>query len=377
MTREDSKYWLAFASVEKVGSVFIKTLFEHFGSIKSAWCAGVDELYKVETLTKGQINDFLEARKQTEPDRCLEYIQNKKIKYITYTDADYPYLLKQIHNPPMTLFYKGDLSRCNFKRTLSVVGSRKASEAAKTVLTRIIDEFRNTDICIVSGLAAGIDTCAHQAAVKNNLATIGVIASGFDFIYPKQNRPLYDKIENEGGVIFSEYWPTFEPLPWRFPHRNRIVTGLSKGTLVAEAAMKSGALISANLCLEQNRELMCIPGLLTNPNTEGIYKLIKNGAAVVTRAQDILDALGWQIETFSVQQNEKEKTQSAIDSLDMTEEEKAVFELLAANEMTIDSLMAQTGIDFGALTVILMNLELKGYVKQTDGGKYLPLVNMG
>lgn len=372
MTQQDDKYWLAFASIEKIGSVFIKTLYEHFGSVKSAWCAGADELYKVETLPRGQISDFLEARKSTDPDKCFEYIQNKKIKYITYIDEQYPFLLKQIHNPPMTLFYKGDLSRCNFNRTLAVVGSRKASEAAKTVLTRIIDELKNTDICIVSGLAVGIDSCAHQAAIKNNLATIGVIASGFDFIYPKQNKYLYDKIENECGVVFSEYWPTFDPLPWRFPHRNRIVTGLSKGTLVAEAAMKSGALISANLCLEQNRELMCMPGLLTNPNTEGIYKLIKNGAAVVTRAQDILDALDWQIETAAP----KQQNESVIDNLDLTEDEKTVFELIAANELTLDSVAAQTGIDFGLLTMILMNLELKGCIKQTDGGKYMSLVKM-
>ncbi len=372
MTQDNSKYWLAFASIEKIGSIFIKTVFEHFGSIKSAWCAGADELYKVENLTKSQINDFLEARKITNPDNCLDYIQNKNLKFITYTDSDYPYLLKQIHNPPMTLFYKGDLSRCNFNRTLAVVGSRKASESAKTVLTRIIDEFKNTDICIVSGLAIGIDTCAHQAAIKNDLATIGVIASGFDFVYPKQNKYLYDKIENEQGVVFSEYWPTFDPMPWRFPHRNRIVTGLSKGTLVAEAAMKSGALISANLCLEQNRELMCMPGLLTNPNTEGIYKLIKNGAAVVTRGQDILDALDWKIETPT-----PKKTESVIDELDLTVEEKNIFNLVAANGMTIDSIVAKTGIDFGTLTVILMNLELKGYIKQTDGGKYMSLVNVG
>ncbi len=372
MKQDDSKYWLAFASIEQIGSVFIKTLFEHFGSIKSAWCAGADELYKVENLTKGQINYFLESRKKINPDECLEYIQDKNLDFITYTDIQYPYLLKQIYNPPMTLFYKGDLSRCNFNRTVAVVGSRKASDSAKTVLTSIISELKNTDICIVSGLAIGIDSCAHQAAIKNNLATIGVIASGFDFIYPKQNKYLYDKIEKEQGVVFSEYWPSFDPLPWRFPHRNRIVTGLSKGTLVAEAAMKSGALISANLCLEQNRELMCMPGLLTNPNTEGIYKLIKNGASVVTRGQDILDALQWQIEMPKPQ-----KSESTMEYLDLTEEERTVFSLVAADGMTVDMIVSQSGIDFGELTVILMNLELKGYVKQTDGGKYMSLVNVG
>lgn len=363
MIKEDAKYWLAFASIEEIGSVFIKTLFNHFGSIKSAWCASPSELYLVENLTKNQISEFLQKRSERDPDECLEYIRNKNIKFLNFTDEEYPYLLKQISNPPMTLFYKGDLSRCNFGRTLAVVGSRKASDAAKTVLTKILDDFAGTDVCIVSGLALGIDTCAHKAAVKNKLSTIGVIASGFDFVYPTQNRDLYRKIENECGVIFSEYWPTFEPLRWRFPHRNRIVTGLCKGTLVAEAAIKSGALISANLCLEQNRELMCMPGLLTNPNTEGIYQLIKNGAAVVTRAQDILDTLNWQLETAP----KKTKQTPA----DLEENEQKVFDIISLQDSTADAVAAQTGIAFDELSVILTMLELKGYIKQTGGEKYM------
>lgn len=369
MIEDSSKYWLAFASIEKIGSGFIKTLFNHFGTIKSAWCVGADDLFRIEKFTQRQINDFLRERDKTDPDKCFEYIQNKEIKFLSITDDEFPYLLKQIPSAPVTLFYKGDLSRCNFDRTLSVVGSRKASENAKTVLSKIISEFKGSDLCIVSGLAMGIDTCAHKAALKSNLSTIGVIASGFDFVYPNQNKDLYKQIENEGGVLFSEYWPSFQPLTWRFPHRNRIVTGLSKGTLVAEAAIKSGALISANCCLEQGRELMCMPGLLTNPNTEGVYKLIKNGAAVITRAQDILDALDWQFETST-------KKESGIDSLDLSDEERPIFERIATQDCTPDTLCAELDIDFGDLTVTLMDLELKGYIRQTDGGKYISEVKL-
>ena len=371
MKNENDKYWLAFASIDKIGRVFRETHFNQFSSIKSAWCAGAGDLYKIESFTKRQITDFLEIRDKTDPDKCLEYIENKNIKYINFTDENYPALLKQIYNPPMTLFYKGDLSRCNFDRTLAVVGSRKASETAKTVLTKILSEFRGTDICIVSGLALGIDSCAHKAAVNNGISTIGVIASGFDFIYPTQNKDLYKKIEEESGIIFSEYWPTFQPLQWRFPHRNRIVTGLSKGTLVAEAAIKSGALISANLCLEQNRELMCMPGLLTNPNTEGIYKLIKNGAAVITRAQDILDTLNWQLQTVQT------KPDDTVGALELEENERPVFDIIATESASFDTILSQTGLDFGELTLILTNLELKGYIKMTDGSKYQSLVNVG
>lgn len=371
MQEDLSKYWLAFASIEKIGSVFIKTLYDHFGSIKSAWCAGPDDLIHIETLTKKQVTDFLSERDKTNPDECLEYISQRNIKFINFTDEKFPYLLKQIPSAPMTLFYKGDLDRCNFDRTLSIVGSRKASDSAKTVLSKIISEFKGTDLCIVSGLAMGIDTCAHRSALNNGLKTIGVIASGFDFVYPTQNKDLYKKIEDEGGVIFSEYWPTFQPMTWRFPHRNRIVTGLSKGTLVAEAALKSGALISANFCLEQGRELMCMPGLLTNPNTEGIYKLIKNGAAVITRAQDILDALDWQVEVNKLQTED-----SFIDTLDLSEEEKPIFEYIATQECTTDEICTHFDIEFSDLTVALMELELKGYIKQSDGGKYMSVVKI-
>lgn len=372
MSEDYSKYWLAFASIEKIGSGFIKTLFDHFGSIKSAWCAGPDSLIGIENLTKKQVMDFLKERDNTDPDECLNYIKEKNLNFINYTDKEFPYLLKQIPNPPVTLFYKGDLNRCNFDRTVAVVGSRKASESAKIVLSKIIAEFKGTDLCIVSGLAMGIDTCAHKAALNSNLSTIGVIASGFDFIYPTQNKELYKEIEEKGGAIFSEYWPSFQPMTWRFPHRNRIVTGLSKGTLVAEAALKSGALISANFCLEQNRELMCMPGLLTNPNTEGVYKLIKNGAAVITCAQDILDALGWQIDI-----NKPVTADTGLEqTLDLTEEERPVFDYIARQNATPDELCIKLGIDFGELTVILMNLELKGYIRQSDGGKYISVVKI-
>ena len=374
MTKNLDKYWLAFASIEKIGSVFIKTLYEHFGSIEQAWHAHIEDLHQIETLTRRQINDFIECKKNVNPDKCLEIILNKNIKYLNYTNEKYPQLLKEIYNPPMTLFYKGNLDRCNFNRTLAVVGSRKASEAAKTVLTKIISGFKGTDICIVSGLALGIDSCAHKAAINNKISTIGVIASGFDFIYPTQNKDLYKKIEDEAGVIFSEYWPTFQPLQWRFPHRNRIVTGLSKGTLVAEAAMKSGALISANLCLEQNRELMCMPGLLTNPNTEGIYKLIKNGAAVITRPEDILETLNWQIE--KQESTIGRNPESYIDELDLDETEQKVFISIATEAKNFDNILLETELDFGDLMVVLTNLEIKGYIKQTDGEKYMSVINV-
>ncbi len=360
------KYWLAFASIEEIGSAFIKKLYENFGCIKSAWCAGPDNLYKIEELTKKQIDYFLKARERISPEKCQEYIQSKGIQYINYDDENYPGLLKQIFNPPMTLFYKGDFKRCNLDRTLAVVGSRKASQNAQNTLSKIISEFQGTDICIVSGLATGIDTCAHKSAIKNNLSTIGVIGSGFDYIYPKANKSLFKEIEENAGVVISEYWPQEQPMPWRFPHRNRIVSGLCAGTLVAEAAIKSGALITARLCLEQNRELMCLPGLISNPNTEGIYKLLKEGAALVTCAQDILDTLDWTITTTPAVENEKLKN--------LSPSEYKIIDLIRKEDCTADRISADLNMDFSELMVVLTTLELNGYIKQIDGDKYSAII---
>lgn len=206
--------------------------------------------------------NFIKSRDKVDVEKAVEEVVKRNINYLTFDDERYPEMLKHISNPPVVLYYKGDLFSCNLEKTLAVVGSRRASSYAKEALTKIISELENTDICIVSGLASGIDTTAHVAALDSNLKTIGVIASGFDYTYPAANKSLYEKIEDGNGAVVSEYYPTFEPLKFRFPQRNRIVSGLSFGTLVAEASLKSGALITSNLTLEQGRELMCIPGLL-------------------------------------------------------------------------------------------------------------------
>ena len=287
------KYWIALSSIEEIDSRFIQRLYNYYGDIEKAFNA--NDLSSIDGLSVKKAEHFLRLRDKVNPDKVIGDVLDRGINYLTFDSEKYPYMLKNIDNPPSVLYYKGDLFSCNLERTLAVVGSRRATSYAKEALKKIISELINTDICIVSGLASGIDTTAHVAALDNNLKTIGVIASGFDYTYPAANKELYKKIEEGSGAVVTEYYPTFQPIKFRFPQRNRIVSGLSYGTLVAEASLKSGALITANLTLEQGRELMCIPGLITNPNTEGIYKLLKNGAALVTCAEDILEALGWEV----------------------------------------------------------------------------------
>lgn len=355
------KYWIAFSSIEEVGSTFVQRLYNYFGDIEKSFNASLNELSQIDGLNIKQAQTFIEKRDKTNPDKVMDEILKRNIKFVTFEDSKYPYLLKNISNPPMVLYVKGDLSLCNLEKTIAVVGSRKASTNAKDILTKIIAELRNTDVCIVSGLASGIDTTAHQAALANNIKTIGVIASGFDFVYPTANRELYKKIEEGNGAILTEYFPTFQPLNWRFPQRNRIVSGISYGTLVAEAALKSGALITANLTLEQGRELMCIPGLVSNPNTQGIYKLLKQGASMVTCADDILSALNWEV---------KREDQLKIGLSDFSADEKKILDSIEVEAKGFDKISAETNLEFNDLLTNLTTLELKGVIKQIEGEKY-------
>lgn len=359
----NKKFWTAFASIEQLDSTFIQRLYNYFGDIEIAFNATLKDLKQIEGLSVKKAENFIEKKKGVNPDQTLEFILNKGIKILTFEDKNYPYMLKQISNPPMTLFYKGDLFSCNLEKTLAFVGSRRASFAGKEGVNKVISDLRNTDICIVSGLAAGIDSQAHRCAIDNNLKTIGVIASGFNYTYPSTSKDLYEKIENGCGAVVTEYYPTFEPIKFRFPQRNRIVTGLSYGTVVGEAAIKSGALISANLTLEQGRELMCIPGAINNINMEGVYKLLKDGATMVTKGEDILNALGWEMSSFG--------EINGFEHISVPEKYLSLFDIISVEPKGFDEIQSATGLDTDKLLVCLTEMELQGLIKQVDGDRYV------
>lgn len=372
----NTKYWIGFSSEEQIGSAFIQQLYEYFGDIERAFNCSLNDLKNIEGLNIKKAELFLKLRDKINPDKTFEEVEKRGINVLTFDDDKYPYLLRQIHNPPMILYYKGDLFSCNLERTVAFVGSRKASTNGKDSIKRIINDMRNTDICIVSGLAEGIDTASHKSAIENNLKTIGVIASGFDFKYPSSNKDLYEKLENGCGAVVTEYYPTVEPIKFHFPQRNRIVTGLSYGTVVGEAAIKSGALISANLTLEQGRELMCIPGSINNKNTEGIYKLLKNGATMVTSGEDVLNALGWEV----IQSNQKQNTANDLPPEYLPPEYLPpehlpleylpLLDIISIEPLGFDEIQAKTGMNTEELLKTLTMMEIEGLIEQTDGDRY-------
>lgn len=361
------KYWLGFAKIHSIGTVRLKKLLAHFDSIEESWHATASDLLEVESFGSATIKKFIEEKKSIKNlEQLEEGLHKKGIRVITLDDESYPYYLKQIYDPPIALFVKGSLENVNQEKCLAVVGSRKASHYIQQVVKKIICDLRGTGITIVSGMAAGVDSCAHNAALESGLPTLAVLGSGFDNVYPKSNKKLFENIQHNGAAI-SEYFPETKPLQMHFPRRNRIISGLSQGTLVAEAGLKSGALITANICLEQNRELMCIPGTITNPNTQGIFKLMKEGAAVVTKAKDILEVLEWTGDNMDININKNDK----IKLLDNERKIYDILDLWGGEPVVFDKLVENTKLSTDELMTTLTTMELNGIITQLPGQKFV------
>ncbi len=359
---DELKYWLLYSLLEGIGSLKPIDIFNHFGSMKSAYFASPSEWRTITSLKDKTISNIKERYKKIDIDNLENILKEKDIKAVTYIDRDYPEILKNIYNPPAVIYYKGDFISMDFDRALAVVGSRKCSQTAIENTSQIIKGLKDTNVVIISGGARGIDTASHKAALENNLQTVVVLGGGLENIYPKENKQLFEKVIENNGAIISEYFPTTMPDVFRFPERNRIISGLSEGTLVVEAGEKSGALITARLCLEQGKELMCLPGLLSNPNTKGTHNLIKQGAALVTSSEDIINCLNW----TDIVTNKSEEQKSS----DLTIEEKEIFDILELEPKSVQDILNNTKIEPKNVMIILTMLELKGIIKQLPGEIY-------
>lgn len=352
------KYFIAFSYLQ-IRPLIKTKLLEYFDfDAKRAWLADENDLAMFAENTNISVpKAFLSKKAKIDVEECYKNaLLDKNIKILTIKDEKYPPLLKEIPDYPIILYYKGDLETVSFDYPLAVVGSRNASMNAKLALNNIISSFKNSNMTIVSGLAYGIDAQAHKSAIENNIKTVAVIGSGLDYIYPVQNREIYEDIIEGAGVIFSEYPLKTPPLSSNFPQRNRIVVGISKGTLVAEARLKSGAMISANLTLDYDRELMCMPGNIMNPNTQGVYHLIKNGAGIVVNAQDVLNLMNWD---FNI-------TKSESVNFDLNTVQKTVLDIISIEPKSFDEIIVDMSVDVTELMVALTELEIKGLVVQNN-----------
>lgn len=289
-------------------------------------------------------------------------MNNDEIKKITINDSDYPKILKEIHDPPKTLYTRGGF-KGEDRIAVGIVGTRDCTSYGKRVTENIISDLAEAGITIVSGLAKGIDTFAHKAALERGGRTIAVLGSAADSksLYPSCNRGLASKIAQNGAVI-SEYPSGTKSEKWFFPKRNRIISGLSLGVLVVEAPEKSGALITAACALDQNREVFAIPGSIYSENSIGTNRLIKMGAKLVTCASDILEELNLPVveekgETFKPE----------------TKEEKILLGVLTKKPIHIDEIVKQGKLNSGIVSSTLIMLESKGTAKNIGGGYYIKI----
>lgn len=289
------------------------------------------------------------------------------IKTITIKNSNYPQILKEINDPPKLLYYRGNLDAFNYKHAIAIVGTRRCSQEGREITRKIAGELAKAGITIISGMARGIDTCAHEAALNANTTTIAVLGSALEdkYIYPQQNVSLAHKIIDSGGLIISEYAAEDVNYKSNFPQRNRIVAGLSNGTLVIEAPLKSGARITARLANEYNRDVYVVPGPIFSYLYKGSNQLIKQGARCVTSADDIMQDMGLE------HQNSIKNTLKTDEKLN--KEERAVLKIISesSNATHIDKITDNIKLGSIEISQIISSLMLEGLIHETEPNKYI------
>jgi DNA processing protein len=351
--------WLRLQLIPGLGRIGLYKLISRFGSPTAAIAAAPGGWRDVSGLRPG-LAALLPAADDPRLAPLLDTLEARGAWLLTILDADYPPLLRAIPDPPVLLFGRG---RRPGGEALAIVGSRRPSETGRRAATTFAGEIAARGITIVSGLARGVDTAAHRGALDAGGTTIAVLGCGIDRVYPPENDKLFARIAAE-GTLLSEYLPGSEPLPGHFPGRNRIISGLSRGTLIVEAALDSGSLITAELALEQGREVLAVPGSIDRPTSAGPNRLIKDGASPVTESADILAALWPQT---------PRREMAATDPFAATLEEpaRAVWLALGGEPRHIDELAGELGLTAGELSATLLHLELQGGVEQLPGARYL------
>ncbi len=359
---DQRKYWVGLSKIEGLGPVFISKLLKKYKNAKKIWQAEPQDIKKVEGIGPKRVKKIISTRNKLDLDLEMKKLKEKNIKIVTLEDESYPELLKNIYDPPPVLYYKGS---GDFSGSfVAIVGARRSSLYGKEVAMKLGSKLAARGITVVSGMARGIDSAGHKGALKVKGKTIAVLGSGIDYIYPPENSKLYNEIQND-GMIVSEFPPGVKPIPANFPRRNRIISGLSQGVIVVEAAYKSGSLITADLALEQGREVFAVPGNIDRTQSKGCNNLIKKGAVMVSSYKDV-------IEELFIYNNylEDNKQQNVYPELDKVEE--IILNLFKENnKLNFDQLYEITGIEKNKLSSSLLKMELKGLIELNSAKKYV------
>ncbi len=359
MKKEDALLFLSYLNFDyKIKD----SLLLHFGINEIENIFEIDDKYLKENklLTKKSIEKFSELKKKFNGDIYRDFLEKKKINYVTILDENYPKNLKEIEYAPQVLYYKGTLLPDD-EYSISIVGSRKHSNYGAWSTEFFAKELAKLDIRITSGMALGIDAIAHKTALKNNGRTLAVLGCSVDEIYPRTNYRLYHEIVEKGAVI-SEFPVGIKPLAFNFPIRNRIISGLSKGLLVIEASEKSGTLITARFANEQSKEIFAVPGNLNSLYSKGTNSLIRDGALIATCVDDII--LG--IDDFSrfVTNNKKEEKNTDI----LSPTELLIYTIIKQEPLTANKIAEIAGLSIIETNTILTSLEMKSFITELSGG---------
>lgn len=344
--------------VKGIGAVRLRTLLDTFGDAQAAWQAPPEAL-RAAGLSKKIVENFTTLRANVSLDEVWERLHAQNIQVLTWDDDGYPIRLRDINNAPPVLYLRGTIDTGD-EWAVAIVGTRRITPYGCQVAERIAVKLANSGITVVSGLALGVDTVAHQASLEAGGRTLAVLGCGVDRIYPPQNRALAEKVIANGALI-SDYAPGTPPEATNFPPRNRIISGLSLATVVVEAGVKSGALITADFALEQSREVFAVPGNVFAPQSRGPNRLIQNGAHPLLDPQEILDILDLTRVTEHLE---------ARVVLPSNATEAQLFEVLGHEPLHVDEVLAQTDLPIEQVTATLALMELKGMVRQVGGMRY-------
>jgi len=361
MTEQEA--YIALNMMEKVGPVSVRSLAAVLGSVSAIFDASASDLQQADGIGSALASSIIRQRDTLKMDEELARAEDSNTHIITPLDEEYPDALREIHDPPLALYVRGSL-RPTDKNSIAVVGTRRATHYGMDTTRKFSFQLGKAGVCVLSGLALGVDTAAHEGALRSGGRTVAVIGSGFDHMYPSENIALAERIADQGAVL-TEFPFTRKPDKTTFPMRNRIVSGMSRGVLVVEAGRRSGAAITANQALSQGRSVFAVPGRIDSYLSVGTNALIKEGAYLVTGVQDILE----HFEMLFPKSLLDDEQGSRVNLPNLSEDETKIVELLAKGEMGVDLLIRESGISTAKVASILISLELKKIVRMLPGRK--------
>lgn len=371
--KDDIFYWLALYLTPGVGSVFFTRLLKRFKTPQAVFQASKAELAEVPRLPRKAIAALTRFHWSEAVEQELKAVEEKGIKLLTLSDPIYPPRLKEIHDPPPLLWVDGEIEPRD-QIAVAIVGSRGATDYGREISGSLAGELAAAGVCVISGMALGIDSAAHEGALAAGGRTLAVLGCGVDVIYPRPNRELLRRIPGQGALI-SEFPLGTKPEPGFFPVRNRIISGLSLGVVVVEAGPRSGSLITARLALEQNREVFAVPGRVASQKTRGTHTLLKQGARLVETAQDILEEIAPQLHRRSGLKDgpaqEAVKTMTNEVKPDLAGDQEKIWKALSSEPLHVDKIGRQVNLTPPQLAPLLLELELKGLIRQLPGMMYI------